>query len=123
MGLNLAALKTTVVLVLAGSVVVVFTGRSEWLGGLWIATGWIAANTFFLRRMLQDVASGKMPDRRKIFLILSVKFPVLYLFGFSVLYFRLARLEGVAAAFTAYLAASAVHAGLAAANRIRRKQS
>ncbi len=114
------ALKAAAVLVFLGSIAFLATGHAAWLGGLWIAAGWIAVNAFFLHRILLDVMSGKMPDKKKIYLVLLVKFPVLYLAGFLALYFGWARLEGVAAAFTAYLAACAC---LAAARRIKRKPS
>ena len=99
------ALKPAGLLILAVSGVLLATGRAPWLPGLWLAFAWIAGNAFFLNRILLETVSGKMPDRRKIFLVLIVKFPVLYLLGIALLVVGWVRLEAAAAAFTAYFAA------------------
>ncbi len=99
------ALKIALGLVAAGSVAAAVTGRGAWIGGMWLTLLWIAANAYVLKRLLLDVASGKLIDKQKIQLVLLIKFPVLYMIGFLALYFRWARLEGAAAAFTAYIAA------------------
>lgn len=113
------ALSPAALLILLGSGAFVWAGRPSWVPGLWLAFAWIGANAFLLNRILLEAASGKFPDRRKIFLVLVVKFPVLYLLGFAVLVLGWVRLEAAAAAFTAYLAAAAF---LAARPRILRKK-
>lgn len=110
------ALKTASVLVFLFSIALVVIRRTDWLGGVWITAGWIAANAYIMKRLLEDVADRKPFDRRKVQLILLIKFPVLYLTGFLALYLGWARLEGAAAAFTAYFAACAFHVVL---NRTR----
>ena len=102
-----AALKIAAVLAVLASAACAFWGRWKDAAGMWAALGWIAVNAWLLGRILEDVAAGKAPDRRKIFGVLIVKFPVLYLAGFFALAARWVSLEGAAAAFTVYLAAVA----------------
>lgn len=98
----------------AGSVVLAVTGRLNWVPGVWLAFGWIAANAFLLNRILVEAGAGKLPDRRKIYLVLVVKFPVLYIVGLALLVSGWVRLEAAAAAFTAYLLTASVAAVLTA---------
>lgn len=85
------------------SVAVAWTGRIEWLPGIWVAAGWFTVNSLLMWRMAEWVRSERKPDQKRILLWSVVKFPVLYLAGLGLLLIPAVRVQGVLVTFTAFL--------------------
>ena len=95
--------KRSLILTVVCSVIGVFTGQGSWLAGLWAGFAWIALNSFLIDRLLRMSVAGNEFDRRKVFSICLIKFPVLYLLGFYLLISPHFRVEGLLTGFTLYL--------------------
>ena len=81
--LLLRSVKITAVLMLITSVVLAMFRQWLWLSGFIVGNSWSILN-FLLLAKLFKMAIQKKP-KHKIFLILLLKFPVLYLAGFFIL--------------------------------------
>ena len=78
-------IKTT--LILAALIFVVTTIYYDLKIGLGIlvGAGWGCSNLYFLTNLIKEALSPEKPNKRKIALIASVKFPLLYLLGYLIL--------------------------------------
>lgn len=85
------------------SVAMAWTGRIEWLPGIWVAAGWFTVNSLLMWRMAEWVRSERKPDQKRILVWSVVKFPVLYLAGLGLLLIPAVRVQGVLVTFTAFL--------------------
>lgn len=79
------------------------TGRAEWILGLWLSAGWFLVNSYLMWRIMEWVASGQMPDQRRILGWCVVKFPILYLVGLGILFIPGVSASGVLVTFTFFL--------------------
>jgi hypothetical protein len=76
----------TTIVVAAIALILFGLGRVSWALGLLAATAWSMAN-FLMTLYLIDVAILKK-DKKRLSLVLGIKFPVLYLVGFWLLVSR-----------------------------------
>ena len=78
-------IKTT--LILAALIFVVATIYYDFKIGLGIlvGAGWGCLNLYFLTNLIQGALDPEKPNKRKIFLIVLFKFPLLYLLGYFIL--------------------------------------
>ncbi len=97
------SVKFTGVILVAASVFLVYVNRTSWLAGVWGAWVWLGLNSFAIFQLLEIVRRGGEINRRKIFAICMVKFPVLYLLGLACLLLPGVAAEGVLVSFTVYL--------------------
>ena len=88
---------------LIGTAVLVWTGRTSWIAGVWVSAVWFVINSLLLWRIADWVTSGQMPDQRKIIGWCVIKFPVLYLGGLGLLMIPGIQIRGVLVSFTAFL--------------------
>lgn len=86
---------------------VIFTGRSPWLIALALGSLWILANHYFLWRLSLSVAKSGSSSG-SVMGPLMLKFPVLYVAGGAMFFIPGFKVEGVIAAFTAYITVAAL---------------
>ncbi len=88
MGESIKKSITLIILLVAiASVVLSATHRLRWATGLLVATAWSITNFLLLMNALKAAVLQK--SKGKIFLILFVKFPILYLIGYLILFSKL----------------------------------
>jgi len=85
------------------SVAAVFRGPAEWTAGIWACGAWLLVNHYLIYKIVGMVRRGGEIQRRKIYALSLVKFPVLYLGGLGLLLLPWVHPEGVLIAFSVYL--------------------
>jgi hypothetical protein len=75
--------KYTFILVLGACVVLVLVNKLSWAGGFLVGSCWAIADMIFTFKLLKIAILKE--DRKKLFIFLLVKFPVLYLIGILIL--------------------------------------
>ncbi len=68
--------------------------------GLFLGTVWGCLNLFFITQLVTEALSLKKPNKFKVWLILLVKFPLLYSAGYALLKIGYFRVESLLAGFT-----------------------
>ena len=68
--------------------------------GLFLGTGWGCLNLFFITQLITEAFGLKIPHKRKIYLILLVKFPLLYFAGYILLWLKYFPVESLLIGFT-----------------------
>ncbi len=102
------AVQVTFILDALATGALLMTGRAGWLAGLWLSAAWFLVNSLMMWRIMEWVASGQMPDQRRILGWCVVKFPVLYLAGLGLLMIPGVEVSGVLVTFTSFLIGLAV---------------
>lgn len=95
--------------------------------GLFLGTVWGCLNLFFITQLITEALSLKKPNKVKVWLILLVKFPLLYSAGYFLLRLQYFRVESLLAGFTLIFAVTFLKAlgqvVLSAASRQEKKLS
>jgi hypothetical protein len=102
------AMQVTVVLDAVATAVLAMTGKAGWVAGVWLSAAWFLVNSLMMWRIMEWVASGQMPDQRRILGWCVVKFPVLYLAGLGLLMIPGVEVSGVLVTFTSFLIGLAI---------------
>jgi biotin transporter BioY len=68
--------------------------------GLFLGTAWGCLNLFFITQTIVEAFSLKKPDKKKLILILLVKFPLLYSAGYILLRLKYFPVESLLIGFT-----------------------
>ena len=77
------SVSCTALLLTVASIFLVWSQRGSWLWAVWGAWVWLGMNSLAIFKILEMVRIGGEPNRQKIFRMCLIKFPVLYLMGFS----------------------------------------
>ncbi len=94
--------KANFFLVVLLNVGLIFGGRGADIPGLWAGALWISANVWMIHRILRSVSVQDPKERKRVYALAIVKFPVLYVIGLFLLLARWVSLEGVFWAFTLF---------------------
>jgi len=68
--------------------------------GIFLGTAWGCLNLFFITQLITQAFGLKKPHKSKLFLILLVKFPLLYFAGYILLWLKYFPVESLLTGFT-----------------------
>lgn len=96
------AVKLSLILTLFLTLGFQFWNRMRDIPGLWAGILWIGANAWMIHRILRSVSVQTPEERKRVYKLAVIKFPVLYLTGLFLLLTPWVTLEGVFGAFTLF---------------------
>lgn len=98
-----SVMRYTAAVLIITSVLFVFIGKTTWIWSSWGGFAWIFINSMAVFHLLELVRNDASVNRSKIVWLCLIKFPILYLAGFTLLLLPQTSVEGVLVVFTIFL--------------------
>lgn len=93
-------IKTSLILAALISLFVTFYYRFNYASGIFVGCGWGCLNFYFLTNLITQATNPGGIDRKRVGLLVLVKFPLLYLSGYFLLRLKYFPVTSLLAGFT-----------------------